>query len=685
MSIQYVFRRGAVYWWRRRLPVQPRADRRPGIEVSLRTKSLRIARSIAAEVTRASEQLMQEMRQSMISADDARRILTKVAITHSAKLDRVAAAELAYGDSAQSGRTMDLVTGWAYRLFAAQGMDAAVGDTERNEMLAADLDEQMIAAVAETITTLRDSGAMPPNRNRVMGLMAEFNIPETRVNVQQAEQLYLRGMAAALLDADRRWTGMRHDDDLLLQTGLQEEARRPVAQSVPDDAANRLAMPALAPPIPAPVPLAERPTTPTPPPVTSAAPESAEVDISVDAFDLDSTIDIEDESYRSLIDIVTAAGEAKVALGEWDSKTLRQHIQLAKLFERFLGHDNPTRVGQKHLAQFRDVLLKFPKNYGKSPRDHIISVSDILARAERLPKDQVGLTRSTINRHMNNMANIAGMCEAYGYSWESYDGISKLRAKARGNSESERPPFTTGDLQTLFRLPIWTGTTSGEDNDNNGGVIIHDARYWVPLIAAYHGARREEICGLQLDDITEFQGIWGIKFTPTDVRGLKTPASKRRVPLHPELIRLGFLDYVQAVRRAKHTLLFPELLAVAESTPMGDVFHDDWRKMKEAALPKAKEERKVFHSFRHWCNNEMKQAGVGSEIRKDILGHVNKDVNEGTYTEVAHLKLMQAALGKLPTPTSELKASPIRLRPEVMSHQPRRTRKSKKQPAGLGQ
>jgi uncharacterized protein DUF6538 len=174
MSVQYVFRRGAVYWWRRRLPVQPRADCRPGIEVSLRTKSLRIARSIAAEVTRASEHLIHGIRQSMISADDARRILTKVPITHSAKLDRVAAAELAYGESAASGRTSDIVTGWAYRLFAAQGINAAVGAIEHKEMLAAGLETQTITLVAQTISTLRDIGAMPPNRNRIAGLMAEF-------------------------------------------------------------------------------------------------------------------------------------------------------------------------------------------------------------------------------------------------------------------------------------------------------------------------------------------------------------------------------------------------------------------------------------------------------------------------------------------------------------------------------
>ena len=304
MSVQYVFRRGAVYWWRRRLPIQPCTDCRSRIEVSLRTTSLNIARSIAAEVTRASEHLLQGMKQSMISADDARRILTKVAITHSAKLDRVAAAELAYGESAASGRTSDIVTGWAYRLFAAQGIDAAVGEIEQEEMLAAGLEAQTITLVAQTIVTLRNQGAMPPNRNRIAGLMAEFSIPETRVNVQQAEQLYLRGMAAALLDADRRWTGLRHDDDLLLQSGLLEEARRPIAQSVPVGIQNGSASPATAhapaEPLSVPVPPTASPQTPPPPVISPVAPVADEVPISDDADDIDSIIDIEDESFRSM-------------------------------------------------------------------------------------------------------------------------------------------------------------------------------------------------------------------------------------------------------------------------------------------------------------------------------------------------------------------------------------------------
>lgn len=302
-------------------------------------------------------------------------------------------------------------------------------------------------------------------------------------------------------------------------------------------------------------------------------------------------------------------------------------------------------------------------------------MSEILARAEALPKEQVGLTKATINRHMNNMANIAGMCQAYGYSWESYDGISKLRAKKSGDPENERPSFTTGDLEALFSLPIWTGAAAGTNDGSAAGEIFHDARYWVPLIGAYQGARREEICGFRLDEIIDLEGIWGFKFIPSEGRRFKSKAAKRHIPIHPELIRLGFLEYADALHKASHLLLFPELRAVAEATPMGDVFNDDWQKMKELALPQAKTEGKVFHSFRHWCNNEMKQEGVGSEIRKDILGHVNKDVNEGTYSQVARLRLMKKSLMKLPRPSAAVEPAKIRLLPQVLAHTPRQTRK----------
>jgi hypothetical protein len=112
---------------------------------------------------------------------------------------------------------------------------------------------------------------------------------------------------------------------------------------------------------------------------------------------------------------------------------------------------------------------------------------------------------------------------------------------------------------------------------------------------------------------------------------------------------------------------------------MGDVFDNDWQKLRTAALPNAKEEGKVFHSFRHWLNNEMKQAGVAAEIRRDIIGHSNgADVNSGRYADAASLSLMSKALDTVTLPTSHLAAFPIRLSKMVVEHLPRPRRKSRK-------
>lgn len=113
-------------------------------------------------------------------------------------------------------------------------------------MLAAGLEAQTITLVAQTIETLRQRRAMPPNRNRIAGLMTEFNIPETRVNVQQP--------SSSICAAWRQHFWM------------------PIALSVPVHVDTGSASPAPATPISIPVPVAARQETPPPLAVTPAEP-----------------------------------------------------------------------------------------------------------------------------------------------------------------------------------------------------------------------------------------------------------------------------------------------------------------------------------------------------------------------------------------------------------------------------
>jgi integrase len=67
-------------------------------------------------------------------------------------------------------------------------------------------------------------------------------------------------------------------------------------------------------------------------------------------------------------------------------------------------------------------------------------------------------------------------------------------------------------------------------------------------------------------------------------------------------------------------------------------------------------EKKSFHSFRKTSANDLKDAGVASELRADILGHGGKNITEERYASSSKLKQVLEALEKLPDFTSHLAA-----------------------------
>ena len=71
-------------------------------------------------------------------------------------------------------------------------------------------------------------------------------------------------------------------------------------------------------------------------------------------------------------------------------------------------------------------------------------------------------------------------------------------------------------------------------------------RHWVPWLCAYTGARVSEVCQLRAQDVVEEDGIWCLRFTP-EAGSLKNVNSERTVPLHPALIKRGFLQFGKAV------------------------------------------------------------------------------------------------------------------------------------------
>ena len=123
-------------------------------------------------------------------------------------------------------------------------------------------------------------------------------------------------------------------------------------------------------------------------------------------------------------------------------------------------------------------------------------------------------------------------------------------------------PSTLKKLPVIFSTPVFT---EGERPEGGQG----EAAFWLPLLALFTGSRLSELAGLKVSDVTheELIGADCVYIVP-DVkagRRLKNKHSARAVPIHQQLIAIGFLDFADAQRKVRgaEAWLLPE---VAPST-----------------------------------------------------------------------------------------------------------------------
>jgi len=93
---------------------------------------------------------------------------------------------------------------------------------------------------------------------------------------------------------------------------------------------------------------------------------------------------------------------------------------------------------------------------------------------------------------------------------------------------------------------------------------------------------------------------------PNSERSLKTKASRRRVPVHPELLRLGFTR---------------DALPFAGSATMWSQKLNRW--LRSAGFADA---RLVVHSFRHTVKDRLRAARVPEAEQRALLGHAGQGV-----------------------------------------------------------
>ena len=109
------------------------------------------------------------------------------------------------------------------------------------------------------------------------------------------------------------------------------------------------------------------------------------------------------------------------------------------------------------------------------------------------------------------------------------------------DEQESRLPFDEQDLRIIFSA------------GNFAKAQTKPSKYWGAVLGLYTGARVNELGQLRVDDLEQVDGVWGIHIR----HQVKNKASKRFLPLHPELLKLGFVDYVDEVKAHGFQHVFP--------------------------------------------------------------------------------------------------------------------------------
>lgn len=320
----------------------------------------------------------------------------------------------------------------------------------------------------------------------------------------------------------------------------------------------------------------------------------------------------------------------------------------ASLFSRILGNKPFDQISDQELKAAWELVARLPHTY--QAKTSKMSPQEAADDADATEKHNAEVTRSrlkgqgaspgkiesellkgrikrlrtaTIYRHMQDLQRICVFLKKRGYLADNLmeDHIwTNAEYERREILEEDNERLTwCGKLTGLFRTPIFQDRL--ED--------VGDPMYWAPLIAVHMGLRSEEILQLHVDDIQVIDDIPCIVLKQGPGQSLKSQASRRTVPIHENLLKLGFLQVVAGLVRAGETRLFPWLERSESKKTFTETFSKRFTKYRQDH--KIYDEQRDFHSFRTTFNDRLIQAERQDSHRRALMGHVEHDVGITNY------------------------------------------------------
>ncbi|MGO9400356.1 MAG: tyrosine-type recombinase/integrase [Xanthobacteraceae bacterium] len=318
---------------------------------------------------------------------------------------------------------------------------------------------------------------------------------------------------------------------------------------------------------------------------------------------------------------LTVAFEGWKRDGNRSPQTLLVFEYAIKLFGQLHGNLPVAQIRKSHAREFREALRDVPVRRFRTGKLRTAVLPE-LAQWGREHPEALKMAPSTINKLLGGVQAVGRWARDADLIPEEWaDPFAGIRID---EDQSARAPFDIEELHMIFNTPVFT---EGERPEGGQG----EAAFWLPLLALFTGARLGELAGLRASEVAHDASVGAVcVYITADAKAgkrLKTKQSARAIPIHSQLIELGFLKFVaaEAKARGEREWLFPQ---VAPGTTGARAF-SKWFGRYVGAQG-VTDTAKVFHSFRHNFTDALRVADVAEGVSRALVGHAQGGVH-GRY------------------------------------------------------
>ncbi len=274
---------------------------------------------------------------------------------------------------------------------------------------------------------------------------------------------------------------------------------------------------------------------------------------------------------------------------------------------KFLGHSDASRITRLDLLNWRDSLLTSGLSAKTVADKHLAAVRAVLTWGfdnAQLPTNEAEKVKQDVPK--------------------------KVRAREAGYTDKEAVQILIASRDYQPKAP--------SNPSNRESAHITAAKRWIPLLCAFTGARVTEMTQLRKEDVRQEGGRWIIRITP-DAGSVKS-GEYRDVPLHRQVVALGFIDFVKAAQAGPmfHRARSPEKYLANARATSGKISEwlNDLGLVPKGVAPS--------YGWRHRFKTQGRDLGMSDRVLDAIQGHPGRKAsdNYGDVTIKARLRMIDA-------------------------------------------